>query len=48
VERNGDEKPKAQQMNFVTIEQFEDFKKDIYERIKPKQNINKENRNERK
>lgn len=48
VERNGEEKPKAQQMNFVTIEQFEDFKKDIYERIKPKQNVNKENRNERK
>lgn len=47
VERNGNAKPKAQ-TNFVTIEQFEDFKKDIYERIKPKQNVNKENRNERK
>ena len=48
VERNGSEKPTAQPMNFVTIEQFDEFKKDIYERLKPKQYVNKENRNDRK
>ena len=48
TENNGDKPKEKVEMNFVTIEQFEDFKKEIFERLKGKQNVNKENRNERK
>lgn len=44
-ERTGEKKDSA---NFVTLEQFEDFKREMFDRLKGKQNVNKENRNERK